>query len=328
MKRAIGTAGIAVLALTFHSRISLAQPAEKKANMPESAKQKPHGLTFQNVLQLPASKPTANIAYGKDKLQFSELRVPAGKGPHPVAVLIHGGCWLAEVADLKYFSPMADALAKKGLATWNIEYRRIGDKGGGWPGTFLDVAKATDHLRAIAKEYELDLSRVIVVGHSAGGHLALWLAARAKLPPESELYSRDPLKILAAVDLAGPGDLSTFTSAHTHACGDAVNRLLGGLPKDVPERYRDAGPINMLPLGVRQVCIAGAKDTLVPSQHVRTYADAAKQAGDDTRYIEVPEAGHFDLVAPNSAAWEQVERAIVALVSSAQRPAFKRGEGE
>jgi acetyl esterase/lipase len=270
---------------------------------------------------MPASKPTAKITYGPDPLQYAELRVPESKGPHPVAILIHGGCWLASVADLTYFRPMADALTKKGLATYTIEYRRVGDRGGGWPGTFLDVGHATDHLRTIAKEHNLDLSRVIVVGHSAGGHLALWTAARHKLPRESELFTPDPLKILAAVNLAGPGDLTEFTAGKEHACGDAVDRLIGGKPADLPKRYRDASPITMLPLGVRQVCISGADDKLVPTQHVSSYAQAAKKAGDETSYLEIAGADHFAVVAPGTKAWSEVQSVVVSLFSSdAQRP--------
>jgi acetyl esterase/lipase len=127
------------------------------------------------------------------------------------------------------------------------------------------------------------------------------------------------LKILAAVDLAGPGDLTEFTSVHAHACGDAVERLLGGKPADVPKRYREGSPITMLPLGVRQVCIAGADDKLVPSKHVRKYAEAVKKAGDEVTYLEIAGADHFGVVAPGTRAWREVEQAIVALVSKAEK---------
>jgi acetyl esterase/lipase len=288
--------------------------SEKKPTASAPAQPQSRRVTFQEVLQMPFSKPSARIHYGQEPLQFADLRIPQSKGPHPIAVLIHGGCWTAEIADNRYFNAMADALTKKGIATYNIEYRRIGDKGGGWPGTFLDVAHATDHLRDIASEYNLDLSRVIVVGHSAGGHLALWTAARHKLPKTSELYTPDPLKILAAVNLAGPGDLSTFTPTDKHACGDAVEKLLGGKPGEVPQRYLEASPTKQLPLGVRQLCIAGADDNLVPPVHIRTHADAAKKAGDVVEFIEVKDAGHFDLISPRSAAWADVEQAVLIVI--------------
>src|SRR5215471_13646928 len=142
------------------------------------------------------------IAYGTDALQFGELRVPATKGPHPVAIVIHGGCWLTKIPGLDAravavdnMRPMAAALADAGIAAWNIEYRRLGNPGGGWPGTFQDVARAADFVRALARENQLDPRRVIAIGHSSGGHLAMWLAARPKLTKTSALYMKDPLRL-------------------------------------------------------------------------------------------------------------------------------------
>jgi acetyl esterase/lipase len=130
--------------------------------------------------------PAANrIAYGTGALQFGELRVPAGRGPHPVVIIIHGGCWVAKLGKLDdravaldLVRPIAADLTAHGFATWNLEYRRLGNDGGGWPGTFQDIAAGADHLRQIAAKSQLDLSRVVAIGHSAGGHFALWLAAR------------------------------------------------------------------------------------------------------------------------------------------------------
>jgi len=137
------------------------------------------GVSFQEVLALPATPANARIAYGSAPTQFGELWVPPGPGPHPVAVVIHGGCWSAEYGEA-HIRPVCAALARAGVAAWCLEYRRVGDEGGGWPGTFEDVARGADHLRAIAPAHGLDLQRVVAVGHSAGGHLALWLAGRAR----------------------------------------------------------------------------------------------------------------------------------------------------
>src|SRR5215831_10892657 len=154
------------------------------------------------------------IAYGTHQLQFGELRVPSRKGPYPVAIVVHGGCWVAKLPNMderavgmENMRPVAAALTDAGIATWNIEYRRLGNDGGGWPGTFQDVARATDFVRTLARDYELDLARVIAVGHSAGGHLALWLAARGRLAPTSDLYVKDPLRLTGVLDLDGPADL-------------------------------------------------------------------------------------------------------------------------
>lgn len=143
------------------------------------------GLRPADVNALPSRPADARVTYGADPLQFGDLRLPSGKGPFPVAVVIHGGCWVSTFATLQNTAAMADALRDAGIATWNVEYRRLDNPGGGWPGTFTDVGIAADHVRVLAKTYPLDLSRVLAVGHSAGGHLALWLAGRSAAPPSS-----------------------------------------------------------------------------------------------------------------------------------------------
>src|SRR5260221_265652 len=189
-------------------------------------------LSTQDAMKGPFPKADRRIAYGKDPLQFGDLRLPGGKGPfrrpYPVAIVIHGGCWLAEY-DLEYMGRLSAALAEKGVATWTIEYRRVGNPGGGTPGTFNDVAAAAAHLRVLAKQYPLDLKRTIAVGHSAGGHLALWLA------------SSFPLK--GVVSLAGVGDLRA--AAEQGVCGDAATRLLPTASGAGPG-YRRYSPRTML----------------------------------------------------------------------------------
>src|SRR5262249_52766571 len=154
--------------------------------------------------------PATRLTYGSDALNFGELRVPAGKGPHPVLILVHGGCWSATLPGLDpratsfdLLRPMAAALAGSGIATWNIEYRRNGNPGGGWPGTFQDISQATEFLRTIAAKYALDLKRVAVAGHSSGGQLAMWLVARPKIPATSAIYTKDPLPLKAAINIDG-----------------------------------------------------------------------------------------------------------------------------
>ncbi len=157
---------------------------------------------------LPSRAPDHRLSYGQDSSQYGELRLPAGPGPHPVVVLIHGGCFKAAYATARDLAPMGDALKAEGIATWNVEYRRLGQPGGGWPGTYLDVGRAVDRLRALAGRYRLDLDRVVLLGHSAGGHLAMWAAARPRVPAGSPLYLADPLPVRGAIDLAGPLDLT------------------------------------------------------------------------------------------------------------------------
>ncbi|WP_081764037.1 alpha/beta hydrolase [Sphingobium sp. Ant17] len=162
---------------------------------------------------LPVTAPTLVEAYGPDPLQIGELRLPAGPDPFPVVMVIHGGCWTKGYETLAGTAPLASALTDKGVATWNIEYRQVGDTRGGWPGTFQDWGAALDHLRVLARTQPLDLKHVVTVGHSAGAHAALWLAARPRLPADSEVRGADPLKVSAAVAIDGPGDLRTCTGS-------------------------------------------------------------------------------------------------------------------
>lgn len=272
-------------------------------------------LRPRDIDRLPAAPADRRISYGSDPIQFADLRLPKGKGPFPVAVVIHGGCWISTFADLQNTAALSDALRKAGLATWNIEYRRVDQMGGGWPGTFLDVAAAVDHLKTIAKKYDLDLNQVVVVGHSAGGHLALWAAARHRLAKASSLFLEKPLRIRGAVSLGGPGNLQSFLPAQKQVCGDVpITKLIGGLPSEVPQRYHDGSPAELLPLGVKQILITGAKDLAVPPSYGKEYEEQAIRSGDKVEMIIIDNAGHFEVIAPNSAAWPIVERAVLSLV--------------
>lgn len=266
-------------------------------------------LTFEDIKKLPAPSGSQRFSYGSDPSQFGELRLPTGKGPYPVAVVIHGGCWYSEY-DLSQVANFNASLTRLGVATWSLEYRRIGNLGGGWPGTFADVASGTDYLRVLARSYPLDLRRVIVVGHSAGGQLAIWLAARHRLPKDSPLYANNAVPLRGIVSLAGITDLRRYRPN----CGDAVNKLLGGSPDAVPERYRQTSPIELLPLGVEQRLIQGALDEIVPADFSRDYEAAARKKGDPVRLTIVATAGHFDLIAPKSSAWPDVENAVRSLL--------------
>ena len=272
-------------------------------------------LTFEDITKLPAPPASFRIAYGSDPSQFGELRLPSGKGPFPVAVVIHGGCWYSEY-DLKHLASLSAALTGLGIATWSLEYRRIGNVGGGWPGTFQDVANGTDYLRVLAHTHALDLKRVITVGHSAGGQLALWLAARSHLPKDSPLYSPDPLRLRGVVALAGITDLRTYRPN----CGDAVNKLLGGSPDEVPLRYQQTSPIELLPMRVPQRLIHGDRDDKVPLSQSNDYEAQAKTRHDDVKLTVVAGAGHFDLIAPGSSAWRAVENAVRSLLNLSNRP--------
>lgn len=257
------------------------------------------------------STPSAQVAaYGTDPLQVGELRLPTGKGPFPVVVVVHGGCWTKGFATRKNSAALATALTAMGYATWNIEYRQLGDQGAGWPGTFKDWADATDYLRILAKSHPLKLDHVAVVGHSAGAHAALWIASRASLPEKSAIGSRRPLPISTAVAIDGPGELAPFVGFDEQICGQPVIApLIGGLPKDQPERYRLASPVDNLPTAAREYLIASAVLTADAAAHYRSVA-AAK--GQDVQVLSVTDGGHFDIIAPGSKAWEQQVRPFLA----------------
>lgn len=271
-------------------------------------------LRRTEVDALPSKPADHRISYGSDSLQYADLRIPPTQGPHPIAVLVHGGCWLAGQATLKNTAALADALRDLGIATWNVEYRRVGHSGGGWPGTFQDVALAVDHLREIAGNYELDTNRIVFVGHSAGGQLVLWLAARHRLSSDSQIYMEHALRALGVVVLGGPDDLRLI--ADRTICGEekVVHKLLGGSPEQVPNRYDQTSPIELVPLGVPQIVISGADDWSAPPEDSRRYVEAARQAGDLVEHVIVSNAGHHEYNVPGAVTWSAVKGAVFSIL--------------
>jgi acetyl esterase/lipase len=261
--------------------------------------------TVQAYLEQPQVKADARIAYGSSPAQVVDLFLPKRSGPHPVVILMHGGCYLAEFRGLAETSGIAADLAKRGYAVWNIEYRKLGEAGAGYPGTFLDVADAVDRLRVEAPKHQLDLRRVIAVGHSAGGHLALWAAARHTLPKSSPLWRADPLPIRAVVSLGGIGDLKGQGSVFAGACGpEPIPRVVGAADRSEP--YADTSPAELLPTGTRTVMISGAFDHVMPPFTGWAYVQTLRKVGDSADAIAIPDAGHFDVVIPTTAAWKAV----------------------
>jgi acetyl esterase/lipase len=273
-------------------------------------------LSSNDVNQLPSAPPDYQIAYGEHPTQIAYLRLPEGQGPHPVAVIIHGGCWLSKIADHKNTSALSDALRKIGIASCNIEYHCVDHPGGGWPGTFLDVAHATDYLRVIAMKYKLDLERVIVIGHSSGGQLALWVAARHVIPKDNPLYIDNPLKVRGVIALSPATDLIKLEPKDEEICGDnVIVKLVGGLPNEVPERYQSTSPIEMLPIRVPQTVIVGDHDIPIIIEDSKTYVATAKKKGDEGQLIIVEHASHHELVAPGSSAWLTVRSSVLSMLN-------------
>ena len=253
--------------------------------------------------------PFERIAYGSDPQQYGELRRPSGTAPCPVVVVVHGGFWLSQY-DLSLMVPVCEALTIDGLATWNVEYRRLGDPGGGWPGTFLDVGAATDHLRSLAPQHGLELRRTITLGHSAGGQLALWIAGRRWIQ-SGELARPRPFKPRGAVSLAGVLDLRRAYDVGFQS----VATLMGGSPTEVPARYDAASPAALIPLGVPQVLVHGTADPIVPVWMSEEYQREAKARGDEVKFIPLEGVGHFELIDPKSAAWPSVRDGVRALLA-------------
>ena len=245
----------------------------------------------------PPSDADARLVYGPEPLQFGDLRLPPTSGPHPLVVVIHGGYWQA-IYNLTHAGHLCVDLADHGIATWNVEYRRLGDPGGGWPGTFDDVARALAHVRELARKYPIDLDRVVTIGHSAGGQLAVWSSLRTDL------------SLRGVVSLAGVVDMQMLA-----ASGDdhgLIARLLAGGPDDMPDRWSEASPIQHLPWPVRTVLACGTADVHWPPNEAT--AEAAREIGANVELLPLPDAGHFELIDPAAPEWAIIRAKIEELL--------------
>jgi acetyl esterase/lipase len=242
-------------------------------------------------------------SYGPDRSQRADLRLPPGEGPHRVMVLVHGGSWQARYGRIVMRGLAGDLLAR-GWATWNIEYRRVGN-GGGWPNTFTDVAAAIDHLAEVPAA--LDLERVGILGHSAGGHLALWAAARASLPPGAPGFCEGGprVRLTRVISQAGVCDLA---GAYARWRGGAARLLMGGSPEELPQRYAVGDPLRLIPLAIPALLVHGSEDRTVSFELSRSYERAAAAAGAEVELVEIPGAAgrHRAHIDPRGAAWAAV----------------------
>jgi acetyl esterase/lipase len=252
-----------------------------------------------------APPPAPCIAYGDALDQVANLHVPVGEGgPWPCVVLLHGGFWRTGW-DRTLMTPLAVDLAGRGIVAWNVEYRRVGQAGGGWPGTLEDVAAAIDHLADVEA---VDASRVITCGHSAGGHLALWLAGRQRLSP-AEPGAAPRVRPVAAISQAGVCDLER---GWRDGLGDGAVAALLGSWEDVPERYAVASPAALAPLGVPQLLVHGSADDIVPPSQSRGYAALDPEAA----LLELEGVDHFEVIDPGHAAWTAVVERLPRLLGA------------
>lgn len=241
----------------------------------------------RDILDLAAPSADERIAYGPHPLHFGDLRLPSRGGPHPVLIFVHGGFWRARYT-LDHAGHLCAAMALQGIATWNLEYRRAGDEGGGWPGTLEDVVEGVQFVRSIARSHAIDLDRVVLAGHSAGGHLALWVAAQDKLP------------LKRVISLGGVTDLRRAFDLHLG--NGAAAEFLGGSPDEVPDRYASASPLELLPIRTPQLLIHGTRDDIVPVELSERFSEASKNC----ELLPLPGADHFDVIDPRSPYWPVV----------------------
>jgi acetyl esterase/lipase len=266
-------------------------------SMPDTTKYVSWQQPFSEVESLDYREADQRIPYGPSTQQFVDVWYPGNDiAAAPVIALIHGGCWLADY-DISHIGPLANAIAEQGFAVWAIEYRRVGQDGGGWPGTFHDIASAMDRL-SMKPDPRLDATRTVVVGHSAGGHLALWAAGRDRLSEDQELYRKAPFLPAAAVGLAAITDLESYATGG-NSCQQVTVKLMGGLPTEQPERYDQASPAT-LGTDIPVVLVQGDTDGIVPPAQAERLAQA--------RSVMIEEAGHFDLIHPRSPAFGELVR--------------------
>lgn len=288
-------------------------------------------LTWPDLLGRSRPRADATIAYGPDLLQRVDLWLPSGPGPHPVVLMVHGGCWTSSIADRSIMNWVAGDLRATGIAVWNIDYRGVDRPGGRHDGIFTDVGDAADLLRDHATAHRLDLTRVVAVGHSAGGHLALWLAARHRLGRGLLAKPADPLPIAHVISLGGLPDLEQAL-AEKQGCGpDPVHKLLLPPPLDTAKLTRrqrrdfmqDKSIPLLAPLGVPQTLINGDADRIIPTHFATDFAREMRQAGDAVEVRIIPDQGHVELIAPKTPAWAAAKRAILAALGP---PRAERGE--
>lgn len=262
-------------------------------------------ISWRDLVEGELPYPDERIWYGPDSLQFGDIWLPDGE-PEATVILLHGGCWLDIYPGVEIMNHMANALRNAGFAVWNLEYRRLGHVGGGYPGTFLDAAAGADYLRDISNRYHLQTGRIIAAGHSAGGHLATWLAGRKNIREESPLYSESPIEIQGVISLAGINDLERYAAYGASPCGEKTVERLVNEENRAEDAFRDTSPVNLIPLGVPHIEISAAFDAPVPPFFGNHFVQAAVRAGDNAELILQTNAGHFEMIAPWSDEWKEV----------------------
>ncbi len=281
-----------------------------KINSTSSSVQAVNSSSSERSSSLPSSHQPILLSYGDSAMQVGELRLPnvSSDKPFPLVIIIHGGCWISALADFHFMDTFSQAITSLGYATWNIEYRAVGT-GGNWPTIFQDVGNAVDYARTLAQNYPVDANNVAVIGHSAGGHLALWAASRTILKNDSELYIENPLAVKGALSLAGIANV-----AGSHACRTATSDVIGTTiqppASNLISRLQISSPLQMLPITTKTVLISGSLDDLVPPAMGTEYTDKATALGDNSLHYILQGLDHFDLIDPNKTNWSLYQQSL------------------
>jgi acetyl esterase/lipase len=282
--------------------VLLAAACNPAESLPMSQTATPTLMTWDDLTTRPRPAPTHEVRLGERPWEVAEAWIPEGDGPHPTVIMVHGGCWQKAIADRTLMHWAAEDLRRRGLGVWNIEYRGVDEAGGGYPGTFLDVAAAADALRTHGPRLGLNTERLAAFGHSAGGHLALWLAGRHRLPRESSLWQADPIAIGFVVNSGGLADLEVSAPVTAPSCLAAVLDRLTGAPRSDP--FSDTSPVSLLPMGAFQLSVNTPFDRIAPPLLGQAYTARAAAAGDPQGYLEPVSGGHVELIAPGSEPFE------------------------
>ena len=262
-------------------------------------------LGWSDLTSRPLPQPTEQIPYGSLPQQVVDLWLPDGEGPHPVVVMVHGGCWQKAIADRTLMNYAAEDLRQRGLAVWNIEYRGVDEAGGGYPGTFADVAEATDLLAKTAATYGLQTEHLSSFGHSAGGHLVAWLATRTNLPEDSQLWSPAPTPFQTVIISGGLADLEASEPVTLPSClSDIMSDLVGSVSINRPDVFLETSPARLQPSSALLISVNGTHDRIAPPKLGQAFTELARGAGSRADYVEIPTAGHVELIAPGTEAFE------------------------
>jgi len=305
------------LALTFALALAgcrMSEPPPPASVAPVAGEAPAPLLTWPEFLGRSRPAPDHVVRYGDHERQVVDLYLPKGGGPHPVVVMIHGGCWSAPW-DRTLMNHAADDLRRRGIAVWNIDYRVV-ENGNGYPHVFDDNWAAIHALTIQGREHGLDPNRVVAVGHSAGGHLALWYGARrARWMPPANVRMIPPPELRAVVSLGGLPDLELAEMPPGSGCGtEVVGQLIGRGRPGRADPFADTSVPRMGALGIPQVLINGLNDRIIPNHFAEDYAGKMRAKGDEVRVRMIPNTGHIELIAPESAAWkaavEEIRRGL------------------